>query len=35
MECIKETTTPDYLTHKTQLKFNMGNRPVLIVVSVT
>ena len=35
MECFKETTTPDYLTYKTRLKFNTGNRPILIVVSVT
>ena len=35
MECIKETTTPHYPTHKTPLKFNMGNRPILIVVSAT
>ena len=35
MECIKETTTTHYLTHKTRLKFNMGNRPILIVVNVT
>ena len=35
MEFIKETTTPQYLTHKTRLKFNTRNKPILIVVSVT
>ena len=30
-----ETITTHYLTRKTRLKFNTGNRPISIVVSVS